>query len=79
MDRACRQCGRTIYFNYRGPIDGICGRCTDRALAKRKGRTRTRTVMVEGRGRGGLTWFVVVLVFLAGIAAAVLFRSYLPF
>jgi hypothetical protein len=35
--------------------------------------------VVEGRSRSALTWLAVVLVFLAGLAAAILFRRYLPF
>jgi len=64
LDRPCRVCGEAIYYNYKGPIDGVCGRCADRQLRKRGAKTRTRTVVVEksARLRG-------VLVFLAGALA----------
>ena len=40
MDKPCSHCGSPIYFNYSGPLDGICGKCTDvlrRRLAPRQG------------------------------------------
>ena len=41
LDEPCRLCGQEIYFGYRGPVPGVCGRCVDRI----RGDT--------GRGRGG--------------------------
>jgi hypothetical protein len=29
-------CGRPIYFAYQGPYEGICGRCADRVIKKKK-------------------------------------------
>ena len=53
LDKPCSQCGQPIYFNYRGPIEGICGRCTDRALAARKRTVRTESRIVVKRSLMG--------------------------
>lgn len=79
LDKPCAQCGQEIYYNYSGPFEGVCGRCTDKLLAKHKRQGRTRTVVMNrSSGRGGL-WIAFFLVFLAGAAAAILARPYLPF
>ncbi len=77
LDRPCSMCGKEIYYNYSGPFEGICGRCTDRMIAKHRRTTKRRTVVVERVGRAGL-FLVITLTFLAGAAAAILFRPYLP-
>ena len=61
LDKPCSQCGQPIYFNYRGPIEGICGRCTDRALAARKRTVRTQTRVVEKRSVKGALIATLVL------------------
>jgi hypothetical protein len=76
LDKPCRQCGQPIYYNYQGPVDGICGRCTDRALKKRR-TERTKTVVRDRQvGRGALL-LAVVIAFLAGAAAMYLALPYL--
>jgi len=79
LDRPCSSCGQEIYFNYDGPFEGVCGRCTDKMLAKHKRQGATRTLVVERKGGSGGLWFAFLLVFLAGAVAAILARPYLPF
>ena len=75
LDKPCRQCGRPIYFHYRGPIEGVCGKCTDRALRGARRRPRSRMVNLDGASpRKGLWIFVV----LAVVAAAALTLLLLP-
>jgi len=69
LDKPCAQCGQPIYFNYRGPIDGICGRCADRALASRKRQVRRETRVVKERtGHGRLIAFLVIGILLGALA-----------
>ena len=79
LDRPCSMCGKEIYYNYSGPFEGVCGRCTDRIVAKHRGTTVRRTVVVERVRRSAGLFLVVTLAFLAGAAAAIMFRPYLPF
>ena len=69
LDKPCSQCGQPIYFNYRGPIEGICGRCADRALASRKRRIRTETRAVGRRSIKGPLIATLILGLLLGAAA----------
>jgi len=50
LDKPCSLCGQAIYFNYRGPVEGICGRCADRVRKKPK-RRRARGPSVAGASR----------------------------
>lgn len=78
VDRPCRACGRPIYFNYKGPIEGLCGRCTDRELARaRPVSVRRRRSILPGR-EGVARAALFVAVFLAGLVAGILLRPYLP-
>ncbi|MFQ5843412.1 MAG: hypothetical protein ACE5JG_00315 [Planctomycetota bacterium] len=38
LDQPCRICGQQVYFGYRGPVSGICGRCTDQLRTHFRGR-----------------------------------------
>ncbi len=69
LDKPCSQCGQPIYFNYRGPIEGICGKCTDRALASRKRTVRTQSRVVEKRSVKGPVIATLILGILLGAAA----------
>jgi hypothetical protein len=69
LDKPCSQCGQPIYFNYRGPIDGICGRCTDRALASRKRSVNTRTRVVQERSAKGALIVTLILGIVLGAIA----------
>ncbi len=30
LDKPCRVCGKPIHYTYSGPVEGVCGRCTDK-------------------------------------------------
>lgn len=81
LDRKCRLCDGTIYFNYHGPVQGVCGRCVD--LIRSSGPTFTGS-MQSGREyrQGRSAWtsiFVFVLGLGAGAAALHFLGPYLPF
>ena len=78
LDKPCSMCGDAIYYNYSGPFEGVCGRCTDRIVARHRKVKPGRTVVIKTAARGGRI-VVYVLVFLAGAAAAILAQPYLPF
>ncbi|MHC4223721.1 MAG: hypothetical protein ACYSX0_01760 [Planctomycetota bacterium] len=77
LDKPCSQCGQPIYYNYKGPVEGICGRCTDRALRNRR-IERTRTVVRGGSSGRGTRLLALLVAFLAGAAAMYLAYPYLP-
>ena len=70
LDKPCGMCSGTIYFSYCGPIEGICGKCTD-DLRSRLGTSGAgngptiRRTRVSGYGLG-----TVIFAFLGGAAAA---------
>ncbi|MDH3590438.1 MAG: hypothetical protein OER88_01070, partial [Planctomycetota bacterium] len=62
LDKPCQDCGDTIYFGYKGPIDGICGKCADKRLRSRAARSKARTVVVHRNGRSRAAgWALIVL------------------
>ena len=81
LDRKCRLCDGAIYFNYRGPVQGVCGRCVDLIRSS----TATSTGSVQGcpeYRQGRSPWasiFVFVLGLGAGAAAVPFLGPYLPF
>ena len=79
LDKACRVCGQTIYYNYQGPIDGLCGRCADRSLTKHRRPGKTKKVYVEGQGQPAKTGLLFFFGVLAGAAAMYIAYPYLPF
>jgi hypothetical protein len=69
LDVPCRKCGRPIYYNYKGPVEGLCGRCTDTShkAVRLGGRNSRRIGFFEGkRSRGWIT--IVVVLSLACLA-----------
>lgn len=79
LDRPCKACGQEIYYNYKGPFEGFCGRCTDRLQNRHKRDGKIRNVAVDRGARRGPGWFVVFLAFVAGAAAMYFLRDRLPF
>jgi hypothetical protein len=52
LDAPCQKCGRPIYYNYKGPVEGLCGRCTDGSRDKPPRFARSRRIgFFQGRGR----------------------------
>jgi len=79
-DVPCRQCGEPIYYNYRGPVEGVCGKCSDGL--KRVSRTPSRRLAPVERPRGvHAAWLgaVAVFAFAAGAFAGYLAHTFLPF
>jgi hypothetical protein len=78
LDEPCRQCGDPIYYNYRGPIEGLCGKCTDRQTSQR---SRDMRRMGAVHHRESRFWIVatVILAFACGAVAGWLANATLPF
>ena len=70
LDKPCSMCGSAIYFNYSGPLDGICGKCTDRLRHRLGERVQGSTRVRGGSRSGGFGWGSLLLAFVAGAAAA---------
>ena len=78
LDKPCTQCGRPIYYNYQGPVEGLCGRCADhrqKASSRRSG--RTRTILVDRSRPATKTAVLVVFGILVGAAAMFLVYPHL--
>ncbi len=76
LDKPCSLCGEAIYFNYKGPVEGICGRCADRVRKKPK-RRKARRPAAPGtsrlrRYRGSLLLLLFAVAAAAFIAHAIL-------
>jgi hypothetical protein len=73
LDKPCSMCGSAIYFNYKGPMDGICGKCTDQ-LRRRLSPRGSDAMNGAGarRAAGSFGWGSLILAFLCGAAAAVI-------
>jgi hypothetical protein len=67
LDVPCRKCGRPIYYNYKGPVEGLCGRCTDGSRKAARFATSRRIGFFEGGRRRG--WIVALVVLAAALAA----------
>ena len=73
LDKQCSMCGAPIHHTYAGPVEGVCGRCTDK---RRRKRVRTRRVALHGnrpapKRRSTASTVVLVSVVMAGGAVAV--------
>jgi hypothetical protein len=79
LDEPCRQCGDPIYYNYRGPVEGLCGKCTDHQLSQRAARDMPK--MVGRHQRESRFWILatVTLAFACGAVAGWLAHGVLPF
>ena len=78
LDKPCRDCGQTIYYGYKGPIEGLCGRCADKRLKSRT-HTKTRTLVRETEGMSAVAHTaLIVLAFAAGAAAMYFAYPHLP-
>jgi len=74
LDKPCSKCGAPIHHTYAGPVEGVCGRCTDN---RRRKRVRTRRVALHGnrpapKRRSTASAVVLISVVMVGGAAAVL-------
>ena len=72
LDTPCNVCGKAIYFNYQGPLDGICGNCTDHLRRKLAPRGRSGGPVIQKTRTSGFGVGTVILAFVAGAAAAVI-------
>jgi hypothetical protein len=72
LDKPCRKCGEPVHHTYVGPIEGVCGRCTDRKPRRRPVRGYHRGMVVErGAPKGRSTASTVVLLCLVMVVGAV--------
>lgn len=77
LDKPCSVCGKPIHYTYSGPVEGVCGRCTDkRKRGGRRVRAYHRGMVVEGRGpnrRSAASSVALILLVMVVGAAAVAF------
>jgi hypothetical protein len=78
LDEPCRECGDPIYYNYRGPVEGLCGKCTDRMRKAGHRRKGLRPMGAPGGGGGLRLGLVIVLAFAAGAVAGYLLHALFP-
>lgn len=64
LDKPCGMCGKPVYYNYKSPVEGLCGRCADRARRQRKPRVR-KVRRPGGSRRGGARGWIAVAVTVA--------------
>jgi hypothetical protein len=77
LDTPCRKCGRPIYFNYRGPVEGLCGRCTDgsRKAVRFQNSKRIGFFRRRGRAAASTALFVAVLLALLGFVGYLIYTN----
>ena len=77
LDKPCQKCGKPIYFNYKGPVEGLCGRCSDTGKRVPMPFLKSRRIGFfrrAGRAVGASTGlFVVVLLAVLAIFAYIFF------
>jgi len=73
LDKPCTVCGRTVYFNYKGPVDGVCGRCADRMKSAKRRRRRPARPGGPDDGRRSPLGLRLAVAFVALAAAAAIF------
>ena len=78
LDEPCGKCGRPIYFNYQGPVKGICGRCSDGVLAERQAKGPAGVRLVRERVPRAWIWVLVILAFAGGAVVGYLAHDFLP-
>ncbi len=71
LDKPCAKCGRPVSYLYKGPVEGVCGRCSD---SRRRTPTRAHAhgIVVDRRraGRRGRSNLVAVIALLLVVGAA---------
>ena len=75
LDKPCSKCGAVIHHSYVGPVEGVCGRCSD---TRRKKRVRTRRIGMNAgprvpKGRSTASNILLVGAAMVAGAAAVVF------
>jgi len=80
-DKPCKMCGKPVHYTYQGPVEGVCGRCTDKRRARRRNvRPYHRGMVVERRpGRRRSTAATVLLIALVMVGGAVAVAAALGF
>ena len=70
LDKLCSRCGAPIHHTYVGPVEGVCGRCTDKRRGRRV-RTRRLDMNVNGHApKRRSTASTVVLVSIVMVVGA---------
>jgi hypothetical protein len=74
LDKPCQACGKEIYYNYKSPIEGLCGRGADRRRP-RKRRTRGAAGTSAPRRRPGTAALTALAVAAAAVAAFIAWQA----
>ncbi len=78
LDEPCRLCDQEIYFGYRGPVQGVCGKCVDLIRGKTNGRSGGRNVVYRGVSKPLVGAGVMFFLFLFGIIVGFLVHHFMP-
>lgn len=76
LDKPCEICGKPVYYNYKSPVEGLCGRCADQVRRRRD----PRYPRLHRPGRRRSRWpllAALALTVLVGAALALLLGPYL--
>ena len=74
LDKPCRVCGKPIHYTYAGPVEGVCGSCTDKRRSGGRVRPYHRGMVVGGRApkrRSTASVVVLLSLVIVGGGAAV--------
>ena len=72
LDQPCGNCGEVIYFNYQGPLQGICGKCTDILRHRLRARNCDSGTVVQRTRTSGFGVGSLFIAFVCGAATAVI-------
>ncbi len=78
LDQPCRLCDQEIYFGYKGPVEGVCGRCVDRLRSSLNGRGAGQKVVYRGVQRPMGRVGVMFGLFIFGAIVGFLVHHFVP-
>jgi hypothetical protein len=47
LDKPCKVCGEPVHHTYSGPVEGVCGRCSDKKPRRKPMRAYHRGMTVD--------------------------------
>ncbi|MHC4338755.1 MAG: hypothetical protein ACYSX0_00895 [Planctomycetota bacterium] len=72
LDKPCQVCGKPIHYTYAGPVEEVCGRCTDKRRGRRvRAYHRGMTAKDRAPNRRSTTSIVVLISIVMVVGAVV--------
>jgi hypothetical protein len=79
LDKPCAGCGKPVYYNYKSPVEGLCGRCADKSRRKKRP-SSGRPYRPRGTAsRGRRVWIAVAVTAAVGALLAHFLAPFLGF